>query len=295
MQYDRIANGLVYFTIQGPQVETDILKPVIISCILYRHFMAAPDIGLNESDKGVYCYDLKNSLPFRTSLRGRKLCPEKKYLLLSQKAFDFCSALWYTFIRKLNALSWSSGQDVALSRRNQGFDSPREYQKPWNHNVPRLLTFLRYSVYHFLQGKLLCRAYSHDRIESLAYIVGSGIQCCHSSAVKSADCSCILSTPPSSGSEHDHDRPLIGRDKGLKNVYEMMTLVAPLKNPVLILGETGTGKEVVADTIHKLSLRNKGPFIKVNCGAISPGLLDSELFGHKKSGYAALVQIKVFL
>ncbi len=128
MQYDRIANGLVYFTIQGPQVETDILKPVIISCILYRHFMAAPDIGLNESDKGVYCYDLKNSLPFRTSLRGRKLCPEKKYLLLSQKAFDFCSALWYTFIRKLNALSWSSGQDVALSRRNQGFDSPREYQ-----------------------------------------------------------------------------------------------------------------------------------------------------------------------
>lgn len=98
-----------------------------------------------------------------------------------------------------NMLSWSSGQDVALSRRNQGFDSPREYQKPWNHNVPRLLTFLRYSVYHFLQGKLLCRAYSHDRIEPLAYIVGSGIQCCHSSAVKSADCSCILSTPPSSG------------------------------------------------------------------------------------------------
>lgn len=65
----------------------------------------------------------------------------------------------------------------------------------------------------------------------------------------------------------------------------MMTLVAPLKNPVLILGETGTGKEVVADTIHKLSLRNKGPFIKVNCGAISPGLLDSELFGHEKGTF----------
>ncbi len=48
-----------------------------------------------------------------------------------------------------NMLSWSSGQDVALSRRNQGFDSPREYQKPWNYNVPRLLTFLRYSIYHY--------------------------------------------------------------------------------------------------------------------------------------------------
>lgn len=87
------------------------------------------------------------------------------------------------------------------------------------------------------------------------------------------------------GLEQDHDRPLIGRDKGLKNVYEMMTLVAPLKNPVLILGETGTGKEVVADTIHKLSLRNNGPFVKVNCGAISPSLLDSELFGHEKGAF----------
>ncbi len=95
MQYDLIANDFLYFTIQEPQVETDILKPAVISCILYRHFIAAPDIGLNESDKPIYCYDLKSSLPFRTSLRGRNLCHEKKYLLLSQKAFDFCSALWY--------------------------------------------------------------------------------------------------------------------------------------------------------------------------------------------------------
>jgi transcriptional regulator with GAF, ATPase, and Fis domain len=57
--------------------------------------------------------------------------------------------------------------------------------------------------------------------------------------------------------EQNQDRQLIGREKGLKDVYEMITLVAPLNNPVLILGETGTGKEVAADTIHRMSKRSR--------------------------------------
>lgn len=86
---------------------------------------------------------------------------------------------------------------------------------------------------------------------------------------------------------------IIGRNHGLKKVFEMTQLVAPLNSPVLITGETGTGKEVIADTIHYSSMRKDGPFIKVNCGAIAPTLLDSELFGHEKGAFTgALAQKK---
>lgn len=78
---------------------------------------------------------------------------------------------------------------------------------------------------------------------------------------------------------------VIGRDGGLKEACEMARLVAPLNSPVLILGETGTGKEVVANAIHEASARAKGPFVKVNCGAIPESLIDSELFGHEKGSF----------
>ncbi len=66
---------------------------------------------------------------------------------------------------------------------------------------------------------------------------------------------------------------------------EMVRQVASLTSPVLLLGETGTGKEVIANTIHYSSLRKHGPFIKVNCGAIPDSLVDSELFGHEKGAF----------
>ncbi len=78
---------------------------------------------------------------------------------------------------------------------------------------------------------------------------------------------------------------IIGADTGLKGVMEMVGQVASLNSPVLLLGETGTGKEVIANTIHYSSLRKEGPFIKVNCGAIPEGLLDSALFGHEKGAF----------
>ncbi len=84
---------------------------------------------------------------------------------------------------------------------------------------------------------------------------------------------------------------IVGEDFGLKKVVEMVRQVAPLNNPVLILGETGTGKEVIANAIHYSSPRKNGPFIKVNCGAIPETLLDSELFGHEKGSFTgALAQ-----
>ena len=78
---------------------------------------------------------------------------------------------------------------------------------------------------------------------------------------------------------------IIGESSGLKNVMEMVHQVAPRNNTVLLLGETGVGKEVIANAIHYGSTRSNGPFIKVNCGAIPESLIDSELFGHEKGAF----------
>jgi len=78
---------------------------------------------------------------------------------------------------------------------------------------------------------------------------------------------------------------VVGANSGLRHVMEMVRQVAPLNNSVMIFGETGTGKEVIANAIHFNSGRRDGPFIKVNCGAIPDTLMDSELFGHEKGAF----------
>jgi transcriptional regulator with GAF, ATPase, and Fis domain len=84
---------------------------------------------------------------------------------------------------------------------------------------------------------------------------------------------------------------IIGADYGLKSVMEMVRQVAPLNSPVLLRGETGVGKDVIASAIHHSSPLKEGPFIKVNCGAIPETLVDSELFGHEKGSFTgAIVQ-----
>lgn len=85
---------------------------------------------------------------------------------------------------------------------------------------------------------------------------------------------------------------IIGGNSGLRNVMEMVRQVAPLTNTVLLMGETGTGKEVIANAIHFASPRKDGPFIKVNCGAIPESLIDSELFGHEKGAFTGAVAAK---
>ncbi len=82
---------------------------------------------------------------------------------------------------------------------------------------------------------------------------------------------------------------IIGADFGLSMVMKMVEQVAPLDSPVLLLGETGTGKELIANAIHSSSPRKEGPFIKVNCGALPETLLDSELFGHEKGAFTGAV------
>lgn len=78
---------------------------------------------------------------------------------------------------------------------------------------------------------------------------------------------------------------LIGATRGLRSVMERVELVAPADMPVLILGDTGTGKEVVARSIHNRSSRKGRPFVRVNCGAIPTELIDSQLFGHEKGSF----------
>lgn len=85
---------------------------------------------------------------------------------------------------------------------------------------------------------------------------------------------------------------IIGAEFGLRKSMEMVQQVAPLDSPVILLGETGVGKEVIANAIHATSSRNEGPLITVNCGAIPENLLDSELFGHERGAFTGAIAQK---
>jgi transcriptional regulator with GAF, ATPase, and Fis domain len=78
---------------------------------------------------------------------------------------------------------------------------------------------------------------------------------------------------------------IIGKQTGLRDVMRMCHQIAPLDSPVLLLGETGVGKDLFATAIHNLSPRKNAPFVSVNCGAMAETLLDSELFGHEKGAF----------
>jgi DNA-binding NtrC family response regulator len=78
---------------------------------------------------------------------------------------------------------------------------------------------------------------------------------------------------------------MVGRSQPMLQVYDLVARVAPLDATVLIVGESGTGKELVAEAIHKLSPRRNGLLLPVNCGAVSPTLLESELFGHERGSF----------
>jgi hydrogenase-4 transcriptional activator len=92
-----------------------------------------------------------------------------------------------------------------------------------------------------------------------------------------------------SGPSFDMSESIIGSETGLRGVMERVEMVAPTDAPVLILGETGSGKEVVARAIHSRSRRKDGPILRVNCGAIPSELVDSELFGHERGSFTGAV------
>src|ERR1700678_1932561 len=85
---------------------------------------------------------------------------------------------------------------------------------------------------------------------------------------------------------------IVGSSHSMQEVYRLTKLAAPTNASVLLIGETGTGKEVIAKAIHKLSRRSDGPYIRVNCGALHENLLESELFGHVKGAFTGAVDNK---
>jgi PAS domain S-box-containing protein len=92
--------------------------------------------------------------------------------------------------------------------------------------------------------------------------------------------------------EHNFEE-IVGTSKNLKKVFKAIETAAPTDSTILITGETGTGKELVARAIHQLSTRSQGVLVKVNCAAIPAGLIESELFGHEKGAFTGALTRKI--
>src|SRR5262245_21855889 len=86
---------------------------------------------------------------------------------------------------------------------------------------------------------------------------------------------------------------LVGKSQLMKKLFDDIRKVGPAQIPVLILGETGTGKDSVARALHQHSPRRDGPFIPLNCAAIPETLVESELFGHEKGAFTGADQRKI--
>jgi transcriptional regulator with GAF, ATPase, and Fis domain len=93
-------------------------------------------------------------------------------------------------------------------------------------------------------------------------------------------------------SEKEELGPMVGRSTQMREIFGLIERIAPTDATVLIEGETGTGKDMIARTLHQLSRRSQGPFIVVDCGAVAGTLIESELFGHEKGSFTGAVSTR---
>jgi formate hydrogenlyase transcriptional activator len=118
--------------------------------------------------------------------------------------------------------------------------------------------------------------------KSFPETIGFTLKVCEPDELESEVC------PPSSAAEPR----IVGESTALREVLRQVAIVAPMDTTVLILGETGTGKELIADAIHRQSSRRNQSLVKVNCAAMPVGLLESELFGHERGAFTGAVTRK---
>jgi PAS domain S-box-containing protein len=101
-----------------------------------------------------------------------------------------------------------------------------------------------------------------------------------------------VTTASGLGGDQDMSESIIGQSPKMREVFDLIPLMAHTEASVLITGETGTGKDKIAEAIHKRSSRASKPFIKINCGALPESLLESELFGYVKGAFTGAVKDK---
>jgi PAS domain S-box-containing protein len=140
----------------------------------------------------------------------------------------------------------------------------------------------------FLLGSLVPQGYSREELNFFHALFGQ--VACYLRYLVRQENAVTLSPGPVPAKTHFGD--IIGQSKKMHEVYELIDLVSRTDATVLIMGENGTGKELVARTIHHQGKRGRGPFVVANCSAYSPTLLESELFGHEKGAFTGAIRRK---
>jgi formate hydrogenlyase transcriptional activator len=195
------------------------------------------------------------------------------------------------FLASLNLNGSRSVRVMPLSRKNIIFGalvSSSSFPGPYNSRDISVLNYTAEAISLLLENAAMTRLFrlQRSRFETLR-----DVHCALTSSLE------ILSKHRiHSGheiDEHQNFGGVVGKSAALRDVLKQVEIAAPSDATVLLLGETGTGKELMARAVHRLSSRRDSPFIKLNCAAIPTGLLESELFGHEKGAFTGAISQKV--
>jgi transcriptional regulator with GAF, ATPase, and Fis domain len=239
---------------------------------LYRPEMRSVNIVAAVSEAGYKKLDQLLTAPKELETMAREVLDKRKQRVI---IYDEESAYWEPLIsnaRQFIEIQFVSCMDLALEYEGEdtGGFTLFSKSKKFSRNHARLLELLQKPF-----EISLANYFKHNEVLHLKDIL--------------ADDNKYLQ-----GELHSlYDEEIIGANFGLKNIMENVRQVSVLNSPVLLTGETGVGKDVIAHAIHYSSSRKNGPFVQVNCGAIPETLIDSELFGHEKGAFTgALAQKK---